>query len=104
MRTLYEHHPPQRPAHPLHPLESIDRSLCALPPPLETSLEELAANLGMVRRVETLGRGLGLLQGWDGHSEMTTDLKQVLHSAGLYIDWEKNDATMRRKRGRQFTK
>eukprot|EP00969_Alexandrium_andersonii_P124780 5515335-Alexandrium_andersonii.AAC.1 len=58
----------------------------------------------MVKRVEKLGWGLGLLQGWDGQSELSTALKSVFHSPGLYIDWEKNDATMRTKRGHKFTK
>eukprot|EP00969_Alexandrium_andersonii_P144180 6375393-Alexandrium_andersonii.AAC.1 len=35
---------------------------------------------------------------------MSRELEKVFNSHGLYIDWEKNDATLRRKRGHKFTK
>eukprot|EP00969_Alexandrium_andersonii_P194556 8593047-Alexandrium_andersonii.AAC.1 len=60
---LEELSPPRRPRHPLHPLECIDRALCALPPPLEFSLGELAANLASGKRAQRMRRAVKVLQG-----------------------------------------
>eukprot|EP00969_Alexandrium_andersonii_P309932 13696982-Alexandrium_andersonii.AAC.1 len=55
--------PPRRPRHPLHPLECVDRALCALPPPLEFPLGELAANIASGKRAQKMRRAVKVLQG-----------------------------------------
>eukprot|EP00969_Alexandrium_andersonii_P250700 11080238-Alexandrium_andersonii.AAC.1 len=102
LRMLEVLSPPRRPRRPLHPLECIDRALCALPPPLEFSLGESAANLAPGKRVQRMRRAVAVLQRGQGSGGQ--ELEQLLYTRGQYIDWGKNDATMRSKKGHVFTK
>eukprot|EP00969_Alexandrium_andersonii_P170893 7555575-Alexandrium_andersonii.AAC.1 len=57
---LADRYPPQRPPHPLRPLECIDRALCALPPPLEFSRGDLAADVEAAKRAKRLRAAVGV--------------------------------------------
>eukprot|EP00969_Alexandrium_andersonii_P335763 14840665-Alexandrium_andersonii.AAC.1 len=62
----------------------------------------MAANMASGQRAKKMRKAVGVLRA--GQQPGSMAYEQLLYTKGQFIDWERNDATMRSAKGYKFTK